>query len=85
MNQSSPPTVKIDACARCGKEQEAYYLNPGEKMDVWPPFTVSVADPVTGKEREYRRILCPDCAKALPLTEDRKRMLEAQFVALSKS
>lgn len=85
VNNASPPPVKVDACARCGKEQEAYHLTPGKKMAVWQSFTVLVADPVTGKMREYTRILCPDCAKALPLTEDRRRLLEAQFAALSKS
>jgi hypothetical protein len=85
MSNTSPPIVKVDACAHCDKMNEAYYLTPGKKIDVWPPFKVPVADPVTGKMREYTRILCPDCAKALPLTEDRRHMLEAQFAALTKS
>ncbi|MCY1033215.1 hypothetical protein D7W82_03995 [Corallococcus sp. CA049B] len=85
MNAASPPTVKVDACANCGKDKEAYYLPQGQTIAVWPSFTVSVADPATGKEREYTRILCPSCAKTLPLTEDRKRMLEKQVAAHSKA
>ena len=85
MSNASPPFVKVDACARCGKKKEAYHHTPGTKMDMWPSFTFPRVDPVTRKAQEYTRILCPDCAKAQPLTEDVKRMLEAEFAAISKA
>jgi DNA-directed RNA polymerase subunit RPC12/RpoP len=85
MSNASPPIVKVDACARCGKEKEAFHHTPGQKIEIWPSVTVPMVDPVTRKAREYTRILCPDCAKAQTGTEDLKRILEAEFAAISKA
>ena len=85
LSTANPPIVKIDACALCGKEKEAYHHTPGMKIDMWPSFPVRLVDPVTRKAQEYMRILCPDCAKAPTGREDVKRKLEAELGVISKA
>jgi hypothetical protein len=77
--------MKVDACVRCGKKKDAYNHTPGKMMDIWPSFAVPIVDSVTRKAKEYTRILCPDCAKAGLLTEDVRRLVEAEFAAISKA
>ena len=85
MSATSPPIVKIDTCALCGKSHAAVHHTPGQLLDVWSPREVERVDPVTRKAQTFHRMVCPDCAKTPDWTEDVKHKLEAEFTALSKS
>lgn len=78
--ESSPAAVNFDACALCGAEKRALSFSQGMQIEPWPEVTVRRPSPSDGKQQEYRRLLCPNCAKAVP-SWDWKRVVTEKLAA----
>ncbi|ATB44842.1 hypothetical protein [Corallococcus macrosporus] len=77
---SSPAVVKFDACALCGAEKRALSFSPGMRIEPWPEVTVRLPPPTDKQQQDYKRLLCPNCAKAVPSC-DWKRLVTEKLAA----